>query len=65
MCLAVVVPRMSTDSPPRSVRSYSGRETNAEMSVFGYLMITVLAVFLLPLLPFIVLYWLFDRLAAQ
>jgi len=36
---------------------------NGEMGVFGFVYAAVLLVVLVPLLPFVVLYWVYTRLA--
>ncbi|WP_323191713.1 hypothetical protein [Halostella sp. PRR32] len=47
---------------PRSVTEPSDYEPSAEMSVIGYLLAAMTAILLLPLLPFLAVLWVFDRL---
>ncbi|WP_135533713.1 DUF7535 family protein [Halostella pelagica] len=47
---------------PRSVTEPSDYEPSEEMSVIGYLLAAMTAILLLPLLPFLAVLWVFDRL---
>lgn len=53
---------MSTDG---TVNEPRGFRSDAEMGVIGYLIGGVLLVVLAPLLPFIALAWLYDRVAGE
>lgn len=46
----------------RSVTDYSEPEPDAEMSLIGYVLAAGTALLLLPLLPFLAVLWVFDRL---
>ncbi|WP_135819928.1 DUF7535 family protein [Halostella litorea] len=47
---------------PRTVTELSGWEQNTEMSLIGYLLGAGTALLMLPLLPFLAVLWVFDRL---
>lgn len=51
----------SADSGPHSVGPQPQFEPNAEMSVIGLVMSALLAVVLLPLLPFLAVVWVARR----
>lgn len=46
----------------RQVTDLPEPDPNAEMSLFGMLIAAPLVILALPLLPFIVVYWVFDKL---
>lgn len=56
---APVVPTtMSTDGTVNETRGF---RTDAEMGVIGYLIGAILLVLVVPLLPFLALVWLYDK----
>ncbi len=54
-----------TETKIRTVTSLPKEVTSSEMSVFSFFIGSVLAILLVPLLPFIVLIYLFDKLTGN